>query len=149
MTVLKKTKKNQAVLGFCSLKGLLGVGPACAVLICRGSSCAATPAVPVAATCGRVVLDGRVSLATGDIGVVEVTPAAEGASLLVAPPEADLPAGSPPGRAHCPPPCPCPWARRCCVIPGAACGRSGNRSQVYRHARSLCQRNALIPSRRP
>ena len=52
-----------------------------------------------------MVLDGVVSLATGDTGVFEVTHAAEGASPLVVPLEAEFRAGRP--HRACPlfPPC--------------------------------------------
>ena len=60
------------------------------LVLCCSAHCSS-----VAATCGCMVLGGMVSLASGDTGVLEVPLAAEDASPLVIPLEADLPARGP------------------------------------------------------
>ena len=104
--------KTEAVLGFCSLKGLLGVGPTCIVLICRGLSYAVAIAAPL-----LLPPAAAWSLAGGS-ALPQYIQVCSKLQLL---PKTQAPllfhwrqlsrSEDPTGRADCPPTCPCPWAR--------------------------------------
>ena len=102
--------KTEAVLGFCSLKGLLGMGPACTVSFCLGLTYAVAPAaslllphVAAWSLAGRSALPQVIQVCLK----LNLLPKMQ-APLVFHRRQISWPE-DPTGHARCLPPCPCSW----------------------------------------